>query len=126
MVLQQLRSPRRLAAVAVFSIVAVSAVGFAASNTVPNSKAGDGSGTVTGYTVTDIDYNLNATNPGNIDSVTLTLNAATASDATVRVQLVSAGAWYTCPAGTDTPTCTTTSPQAIVLAADNLRLVVAD
>jgi len=124
MVLQQLRSPRRLAAVAVFSIVAVSALGFAASNTVPDSKAGDGSGTVSGYTVTDIDYNLNATNPGDIDSVSLTLDAATASDATVRVQLASTGAWYTCPNNTATPTCTT--PGATVLAADNLRLVVAD
>ncbi len=46
---------------------------FTAANTVPASHAGDGSGAVTGYTVTNVHYTLNA-NPATIDSVAFTVD----------------------------------------------------
>ena len=50
------RSPRRrILVVAVLAIAVASGVyAFAASNTVPNTTAGAGSGTISGYTVTNV------------------------------------------------------------------------
>jgi hypothetical protein len=104
-------------------VFATVATAFAASNTVPTSAAGDGAGAVSGYTVTNLQYNLNAANPANIDSVTFTLNA---SASTVRIKLVAAGStYYNC---TNTSgnnwSCTTTG--ATVAPADELRVIAAN
>ena len=98
------------------------ATAFAAANTVPDSYAGDGSGTISGYTVSNIQYHLNATDPASIDSVSFTLDA---SASTVKIKLVAVAAgstWYNC---TNTSgnnwSCTTTG--ATVLSADQLRVI---
>ena len=75
---------RRLAAVAIIAVVALAGFGFAASNTVPGSKAGDGAGAITGYVVSTVHYNLNAANPRNIDSVTFALDSAPVAGSTIR------------------------------------------
>jgi hypothetical protein len=49
---------RRLAGVAIIAVLALAAFGFAAANTVPESGAGDGSGDISGYTVSNIHYTL--------------------------------------------------------------------
>lgn len=91
---------------------------YAAANTVNSSYAGDGVGTVSGYNVTNVVYNLNAINPANIDSVSFTLNAAANL---VKIRLVSASTtWYNCNTGTAI-TCTTAG--ATVAAADTLQVV---
>ena len=107
--------------------VAVSAGGyaFAASNTVPNTNAGDGSGTISGYVLSSVKYNLNSSNPSNIDSVTFNLDSTPAAGSTIKAQLAAAGTWYTCTNVAAAITCTTTSPQATVAAATTLRVVVA-
>jgi len=69
-------SSRLVFAMLSLTIMAAAVYGFAAANTVPTSKAGDGAGVVSGYTVSSIHYNLNATNPRNIDSVTFNLDTA--------------------------------------------------
>jgi len=116
-----------LIAIAVFAFSTVT-YAYAAANVVPASKAGDGRGTISGYTVvsTSVHYNLNASNPQNIDSVTFTTTTAITSGSTVKIKLVAAGStWYTCTvAGGTNVTCTTTG--ATVLAADSLRVVIAD
>lgn len=113
----------------VAGILAAGAVALTAANTVPASKAGDGSGTITGFTISNVDYVLNATNPGNIDSVTFTTDTAPGTGATVKIKLVSSGSdWYSCTmSGTPAinASCTTTSPQATVSAANELRVVIA-
>jgi predicted small secreted protein len=58
--IKSMKSPRRLAAVAVFAIVAMSAFGFAATNTVQGSNAGDGTGVVSGGEVQNIEYTVAA------------------------------------------------------------------
>ena len=96
----------------------------AAANTVNPSKAGDGSGAVSGYTVSAVHYNLNTTNPANIDSVTFNLDTAPAAGSTLKIKLVNAGTtWYTCTNVTTAVTCVTTG--APVSTADSLEVVVA-
>ncbi|MGE3075396.1 MAG: hypothetical protein AB7N24_16695 [Dehalococcoidia bacterium] len=73
---KKLKSPRRLMALAVFAIVAMSAFGFAASNTINNGgKAGDGYGQISGYNVTNVHYTLKNGND-ELATVTFTLDSA--------------------------------------------------
>ncbi|MBL8088722.1 MAG: hypothetical protein KF758_00985 [Anaerolineales bacterium] len=105
----------------VFVIVAISAAAyaFAAANTVPDTRAGDGTGTVSGYTVTSVQYTLNGTNPSTLDSVSFDLGAAAVQ---VEVQLVASGSWYSCTLDTGTVwECDTTG--LTVSSIDQLRVV---
>jgi hypothetical protein len=115
------RSARLFVVVLIVLVFASTAFAFAASNTMPApSFAGEGSTVTSGYTVTNVVYTLNATNPSNIDSVKFDLdNAAT----TVKVQLVSTGSYYTCTVAGSTWTCATTAPQVTVAAADQLHII---
>jgi hypothetical protein len=113
--------------VVVFSLTTV-AYASAASNTVSASKAGDGAGVISGYSVNTIHYNLNATNPGTIDSVTFTLNSVPVAGSTIKIKLVAGGStWYTCTNVAANVTCNNgTTLGATVLSADELTVVVAD
>lgn len=102
-------------------VLASAAYAFTASNTVPSTSAGNGSQAISGYSATSVVYNLNATTPSNIDSVSFTLTPAAAS--TVKIQLVGAGSWYSCTNVAGSVSCNTTSPQATVSAANSLTLL---
>ncbi|HWB22869.1 MAG TPA: hypothetical protein VG652_08270 [Gaiellaceae bacterium] len=105
------------------SVLAAAALGggvyaFTATNTVPATTAGSGQGVVSGYTVTNVHYNLNAATPTNIDSLTFTISPSVPSTGTGKVDVqatLSTGGPnpYTCSTNTagDTVTCATTSPQ---------------
>jgi len=117
---------RLLASLAMLLILSAAAYGFAAANTVPASGAGDGMGVITGYTVSAVKYNLNATTPANIDSVSFTLTPVGAAGAptTVKAKLVSSSTTYsTCTLAATTWTCTVTGVTAT--AADELRVIAA-
>jgi hypothetical protein len=102
-------------------IFASAAFALAASNTVPSTYAGEGASVTSGYNVTNVVYNLNATTPSNIDSVTFTLDAAASN---VKIRLVTTGSYYGCSNTSGTNwNCNTTSPQATVAAANELRVV---
>ena len=119
-------SIRWLFVIAVGLLLSVAVYGFAASNTVPASSAGEGSGTVSGFTVTNVHYNLNATTPSNIDSVTFTISPAVPGGGSVKVKLVTTGDWYGCTVtGGTNVSCTTTSPQATAQTTDTLDVVAA-
>ena len=106
-------------------IMATAAYTFAAANTVPAGKAGEGEAAITGYAVTAVKYNLIATDPKNIETVTFTLNPAPVSGSTIKIKLVAAGTtWYSCTNVTTAVTCPTTG--ATVVLADNLTVVIAD
>lgn len=114
-------------AVLAASIISVSASASAASNTVPKSKNGDGNDSVSGYVVSGLHYSLNATNPGNVDQVSFTLDSAPVAGSTIRAKLSSTGStWYSCTASGTAVTCATTSPQAVASGIDDVRVVVAD
>ena len=109
---------RRLA-VALFVALLVA---MTALVTVPASAAGAGSGAISGYTVSNIAYGLNSTNPQNLDQVSFTIAPATAG--TVKVQLASGGTWYSCTNTAGSVTCNTTvGSQATVAAATQLTVV---
>ena len=109
-------------------VLASSAYAFAAANVVPTSGAGDGSNTISGYTVSNVTYALNATNPANIDTVSFNMapTAGAGPATTVKVQLVTGGAWYSCttPGAARDWDCSVAGA-VTALAADNLRVVAA-
>jgi hypothetical protein len=113
--------------VALTLVVATTAYGFAAANTVPASNAGDGSGTVSGYTVSSVHYTLNSTNPANVDSVSFTISPAVSAGGTVYVKLVNAGTTYASCSGIpgSSITCDVTGLSVTALAADQLRVIAA-
>ena len=99
---------------------------FAAANTVPATKAGDGAGAITGFTISNVVYTLNAANPPDLDQVAFDLDSIPPVGSNLRIKLVSAGAtWYVCVNVGAAVTCDTTAPQATTLAADELRVVIA-
>lgn len=115
------RTKRFALAALIAGVVASSAYAFTATNTVPASNAGSGSGAISGYTATNVSYTLNASNPQNIDAVTFTISPTTT--ATVKVQLAAAGSWYSCTNTAGSVSCATTSPQATAAAATQLTVV---
>lgn len=104
--------------------VGVSGFAFTASNTVNPSKAGDGSGTVSGYVVTGVHYGLNGTDPTKADSVTFNLDSTPVAGSTLKTKV--GASWYTCTNVAAAVTCATTSPQATVQPITTLEVVVAD
>lgn len=103
------------------AVVAGSSYAFTASNTVPTTQAGQGTGVVSGYTVSSIGYTLNAALPSNIDAVTFTISPATAT--TVKAQVAAGGTWYSCTNSAGAVSCATTSPQLAVATAATLNIV---
>ncbi len=107
--------------VAAVAVVAGGSYAFTASNTVPATQAGQGTGTVSGFAITSVAYTLNAATPTNIDAVTFTISPSSAT--TVKAQLVAAGTWYSCTNTTGSVSCATTSPQMTVATAATLNVV---
>jgi hypothetical protein len=112
-------------------VLAASSYAFAAAITgIPDSKAGTGSGTVTGYAVSAVVYSFNASNPANLDSVAFTLDAV-ATSAQIQVDSVG-GVWYDCvdldgvAAVNDWACDTTVGTQATAAAMDTLTIVASD
>ncbi len=119
---KKLRSTRFLFVLAVAIVFAVGTYAFTASNTVPATQAGAGSGAISGYTITNVAYGLNATTPSNIDTVTFTIAPAAAG--TVKIQLLSGGTWYDCTNTAGSVSCDTTAgTQATVSPSNNLTVV---
>ncbi len=106
-------------------IVSASTYAFAAANTVPTSKAGGGSGAISGYVVSSVHYNLNASNPSTIDSIIFTLDTAPKAGSTIKIKLLAAGStWYTCTNISTAVTCSSLSVS--LLSVDSLEVVIAD
>jgi ABC-type cobalt transport system substrate-binding protein len=118
------RRRRRLAVIlAVAAAFALTAYAFTASNTFAdaNNKAGDGSQTITGYQVSNIEYQLQAPNAAYIDSVSFDLNADAGE---VKVKLVSTGSTYTnCTGGPTAWTCDFAADSQTVVSANEFRVV---
>jgi hypothetical protein len=101
-------------------ILAAAVYGFAAANTVPDTYAGDGAGTILGYTVSNVAYDLNSDgNPSDIDSVAFTLSAAAGQ---AFISFDGGTTWNTCSiAGGTSVTCGSLNEG--VTAAASLRVV---
>jgi hypothetical protein len=98
-------------------IIAGGAYAFAAANSVPDTAAGYKANVVSGYTVTNIVYDLNASNPTLVDEITFDVGPTSGivEALTVKVQTDNSGDWTTCTLGTATAhvkpaTCTFDDP----------------
>ena len=79
---------------------------------------------MTGYVVSSVHFGLNGTDPTKADSVTFDLDSTPISGSTIKTKV--GGNWYTCTNAVAVVTCPTTSPQATVVGATTLEVVVAD
>jgi len=112
---------RLLGALVVAAALATGAYAFTASNTVPASQAGSGDGAITGYTVSAVAYQLNATTPSDIDSVTFTLSATAT---TVKAKIVSGSTTYTnCTVSGGVNATCNFSPDIGITTADQLSVI---
>ena len=115
--------PRSFGMLIIALILAASVYGFAAANTVPDTYAGDGSGTISGYTITNVAYSLNGdSDPTDIDQVSFTLSTA-ASEAYVSFD--GGTIWASCTiSGGTSVTCT--GLNISVAGAASLRVIAVD
>ena len=113
------------AAVLLAATLASGSYALTAANTVPESKAGDGEGTVSGYTASAIHYTLNATDPGTADSVTFTLNSVPVAGSTLKAQVQDGGGWHNCTNALAIVTCSFGVTGEPVAEIDQLRVVAA-
>ena len=112
---------RLVVALVVAGVLGAGTYAFTATNTVPASYAGSGSGTISGYTVSGVQYTLATANPSNIDKVAFTLDA---SASVVKAKLVAASGTYTdCTVTGGTSVSCDFSPDVAVTAADQLSVV---
>jgi hypothetical protein len=101
-------------------LIASMTFAFAASNTMPVTSplAGEGTTTIDGYTVSNIEYTLDTNNPANIIAVTFTLDAAAS---TARVSF-GAATTTVCTGGPTDWSCAVNVP---VSSANSLTIVAA-
>ena len=125
---------RMVALLAALLIVSSAVYGFAAANIVPETGAGDGSNTISGYTITNVTYELEGgvdTDPSTIEEVQFDLaaSAGAGQPATVEAQIVDGDAWYSCTTASGASPWTYTcpvSPSVDVSTTDQLRIVAAE
>jgi hypothetical protein len=79
--------------------LAGAAYGFAAGNSVPKNAAGYTANVVSGYSITNIVYKLNADTPTLVDNISFVVAPTTSGDPdaqTVKLQTALSGTWTTC------------------------------
>jgi hypothetical protein len=121
---------RHLAVLLLILILAASAYAFAADNSVEASKAGDGSEAISGYGITNINYELVSVDadPTDIDEVKFTIDTAPGANGEVFIQLNSvAGTWFPCDVSGGTAIVCDTSGSSVPLGTTltNLRVIAA-
>ena len=115
------RTPKMLFLALAALLIASMTFAFAASNTMPVTSplAGEGSSTIAGYTVSNIVYTLDTSNPANITAVAFHLDSAAT---TVRVSFGTATTTACTTSGSNNWTCTVSAP---VSTATSLTVVAA-
>ena len=101
------RAPAAIGTAVAVAVLSAATFAFTNTNTVPISDAGQGANTISGYTVSDVQYNESATNPHKLADVVFTLSPKDGGGAptTVKASLVDAAddvggatsqTWYSC------------------------------
>lgn len=132
----QLRARYRLLILSILVVVLSAATyGFAAANTVESSQAGEGSGTISGYSVQNISYILDSSDPSTFDTVTFDLyldDGSTNAPDTTTVQVgfsTSGGSpstWYSCSVNGSLPDWSCSISGESVLNAEEFHVVATD
>lgn len=105
------------------TVLAAGAYAYTDANTVPDTRAGDGAGAITGYTITDVQYTLDTGDPSFIDAVSFTTNAGAT---TVKAKVVAAATEYedcTNSSGDGTSWSCDFATNPTVVAADELTVI---
>jgi len=130
MTISKILQPKYIAIAFIILTLGVIAYGYAAANVVPESGAGDGTGTVSGYTVSNIDYVLLSTDPTKVESVALDVAATSGAGEPSEVQITvdSGTTWISCTGPvTNTWTCAFTAlSEPSVSAIESLQVVAAE
>ncbi len=93
----RLTTPSTLMGLALVVPLGFVLVGWTAANTVGASKVGEGTGTTSGYNISNVIYTLNDANPSDLDQVDFDLDSSPPVGSTIRAKLVAAGNdWYAC------------------------------
>lgn len=103
------------------AVLATGAYAYTASNTVEASRAGDGGNTISGYDITDVEYDL-AADPTDLATVRFTLNEEAS---TVKAKVSSTGTTYddcTETATADVWECDLTADNSVI-GADELTVI---
>ncbi len=120
------RNFKVLLLVLIVLVIAGSAYAFAAANTIPDNNVGSGVSTVSGYVISNIEYNFAAGDPTEVATIEFDLDKPAG---TVKIQLDATAVtgdtdwdWATCAISTLHVTCT---PAATLLTVDIKDLNVA-
>ena len=122
------RSLRIFAVVVGVLVLAGMFYAFAAANVVPETGAGVGDDTISGYTISEVTYTLNDTDPTTMEAVAFDLvpTAGAGTPTTVKAQVVDGEGFYTCTGPeANTWTCAI-SPAIQVSTTDTLTVVAAE
>lgn len=93
---KKMKSPRRLAALALFAIVAMSAFGFAAQNNFNGqNRAGNGEDAISGFNISNIHYSIQDDDGDFLDAVSFSLNQPASE---VQVTMDGGITWISCGA----------------------------
>ena len=112
----------RLMALLVLAVILSAATyGFAAANTVPDGVAGEGSGAISGYTVSNVVYTLNSSDPTAFASVAFDLDA-NASDVYAGLGNGTVIYWTSCTGGPTSFSCNLAGSTVSVGAAVELHV----
>ncbi len=132
----QLRARYRLLILSILVVVLAAATyGFAAANTVESSQAGEGSGTISGYSVQNISYTLSSSDPSTFDAVTFELylddgSTAAPNTTTLQVGFSAAGgspsSWYSCSVDGSVPNWICSISGESVQSAEEFHVVATD
>ena len=123
----RIASPRKLSGLALVEILAMVGYGYAASNTVPASNAGDGAGLVSGFDVSNIHYGLDSSDPTELASISFDISPAMPAGGAIRVSVDDGSSWLPagdCGASGTDVTCTI-SGAVTVTSVTQLRVVAA-
>ena len=85
-----------MTAMAGASVMAVGGMAYTAANTVPGTVAGSGTGAVSGYVISTIVYNVNGTDPRNVDSITFGYSPGSPDPTRARVSSDGGTTWFNC------------------------------
>src|SRR3990172_3589967 len=98
--MKNLLRSRSLAILALIAMTSLSIYAFAAANITTESGAGDGSGSVSGYVISAVQYSLLASDPTRIGTVSFDVSSAATGGNPSQVQVSLDGAtWAACAGG---------------------------
>lgn len=112
---------RTMALLILMLVLATATYGFAAANTVPDGQAGEGSGAISGYTVSNVVYTLDSSDPSAFASVAFDLDAA-ASDVYAGLDAGGAIDWVSCSGGPTSFSCDLSAVTVTVAGATALHV----